>query len=236
MELDDFKSTWQKFSSENEKTSQLPKEEIRRILKKRTVDITSKISRNIRIGIGIVFAWTCLGFAIDFILTPFFNQFLDKPYLTKELMFWSLLSEILNYVLIFSAILIFWIRYNKIEKTKIDTTNLKSKVTLLIQTLNSYRRMFYVILGITIIYVIIFFTTGFIMEYSHQAKEAGIDLSSLDTKMWILTILTFAVSLGLVIATYYLLFNLFYKRLYGRYLKQLKSTLNEIQEAASLSK
>ncbi|MFA9390879.1 MAG: hypothetical protein ACERKD_13795 [Prolixibacteraceae bacterium] len=204
------------------------------MLKKRTLDITDKIRRNIRIGIGIVLAWACLGFAIDFLLTPILETKLDKPYLTDELMFWSFILEAFNYVLIFTAIIVFWIRYNKIEKENIDITNLRSKLKGLIGVLNSYKRMFYIIMALIIVYVIVAFSSGFFMEYNHLVNSSSFDLHNLKLTAWIITILLFLIFLGGLVAVYYLLFTLFFKRLYGRYLKQLKLTLQELEESPAI--
>lgn len=231
MELDDLKSAWNKFSSENEKKQQLSEGELQKILKKRTLDITDKINRNIRIGMGIVLGWVSLGFAIDFLLSPVMETKLDKPYLTDKLMFWSFIIEVLNYVLIFSAIIIFWIRYSKIEKKNIDTTNLISKLNVLINALSSYRRMFYIVMGIFLLYVIISFSSGFIMESNYQINNSALDLHNLNFTKWLIIIASFLLSLGIFIAIYIVLFTLFFKRLYGRYLKQLKSTLKELEES-----
>jgi hypothetical protein len=229
MELDELKSAWNKISSDKEMLL-LNENEINKLIKNRTLDISEKIGRNIRIGMGIILGWVCLGFGIDFIFTPIFDKYLNKPYLTDALMFWSFILEVFIYVLIFATIIIFWIRYSKIEKETIDTTNLKSSLQLLIKILNSYRVMFYIVLFIILLYIVTAFSSGFFMEYNYQVKEAGINLENLSIWGWAIIILTFVVSLGIFIAIYYLLFNFFFKRLYGRYLKQLKSTLKELEE------
>jgi hypothetical protein len=227
MELDDLKSAWNKISSDKE---MLNENEIKKLLKNRTLDISERIGRNIRIGMGIILGWVCLGFGIDFIFTPVLEKFLKKPYLTDNFMFWSFIMEVFIYLLIFATIIIFWIRYSKIEKEKIDTLNLKNNLRVLIKILNSYRIMFYVVLVIILLYVVASFSSGFFMEYNYQVKEAGINLENLNFFGWAVIVLTFAITLGIFIAIYYLLFNFFFKRLYGRYLKQLKSTLKELEE------
>jgi hypothetical protein len=229
MELDELKSAWNKISSDN-KMLLLNENEINNLLKNRTLDISEKIGRNIRIGMGIILGWVCLGFGIDFIFTPIFEKNFNKPYLTDALMFWSFMLEVVIYLLIFTTIIIFWIRYSKIEKEKIDITNLKNKLNMIIRTLNSYRIMFYIVLIIIILYIIASFSSGFFMEYNYQVKQLGINLEKLSFFGWAIIVLTFVVTLGIFIAIYYLLFNLFFKRLYGRYLKQLKSTLKELEE------
>ena len=230
MELDDLKSAWNKFSSENEKIRQVPEEEFRKILKKRTVDITDRIGRNIRIGIGLILAWVCLWFSIDFISSPLLVNSLDKPYLTHELMLWSFILESAIYVLIFTSIIIFWVRYSKIEKTQIDTSNLKSKLKQLISIVNSYRKMFYIVLSIILLYSVVIFSSSFIMELRYQIQESGLEVDKMKFFNWIILIAAFLISMIFIALFYYLPFNFFFKRLYGKYLKQLKETLKEIEE------
>lgn len=230
MELDDLKSAWNKLSTENQKHSLRSADELRKMLQVRTTDITEKISRNIRIGMGIILGWVCIGFAIDFFLTPYMEKQLDKPYLTDELMFWSLLIEALNYLLIFSAIIIFWIRYNKMERENTDTSNLRNKLKGLIGILDSYRKMFYIVTVIVIVYVMVSFSSGFFMEYHYQIEHTGFNLNTLSLWSWLVIGSVFLVTLGLFVGLYLLLFTLFFKRLYGRYLKQLKLTLQELDE------
>jgi hypothetical protein len=230
MELDDLKTAWNKFSSENEEQHKLPEENFSKILKKRTIDIADRIGRNIRIGIGIILGWILLGFAFDFVATPLFDKILDKPYLEEGFMLWAFVAETIIYLLIFTAIVIFWLRYKKIEKTEFDHANLKSRVTQLINMLNSYKRMFYVLLGIVLLYAVAAFSSGFIMEYSYQLQQKGIDHTSIDFGKKVVIALTFIISISIILAIYFLLFQLFFKRLYGKYLKQLNNTLLELNE------
>lgn len=230
MELDDLKSAWNKFSSENEEQFKLPEENFSKILKTRTIDITERIGRNIRIGIGIILGWIVLGFAFDFAATPLFNKILDKPYLENGFMLWVILVEMFIYVLIFAAIVTFWLRYKKIEKTAFDHADLKSRISQLISILNSYKRMFYVLLGIVLLYAVAAFSSGFIMEYSYQMQQQGIDPNNIDLAKRVIIALTFIVSISIILAIYFLLFQLFFKRLYGKYLKQLNKTLLELNE------
>jgi len=230
MELDELKSAWSRIATENEKL-QLNESEINQLLKNRTLDISEKIGRNIRIGMGIILGWVCLGFGIDFIFTPLFDKYLNKPYLTDELMFWAFITEVCNYMLIFAAIIIFWIRYSKIEKEKIESLNLSYNLKQLIKILNSYRVMFYIVLFIVLLYVVISFSSGFLMEYNYQVQQSAIDLSNFKFMGWFIIVFVFLFVLGIILAIYYLLFNFFFKRLYGRYLKQLKATLKELDES-----
>ncbi len=93
--------------------------------------------------------------------------------------------------------------------------------------------MFYIVLFIVLLYVVASFSSGFFMEYNFQIEKSGIDLSHFKFLNWVVVVFSFIFVLGVIIAVYYLLFNFFFKRLYGRHLKQLKETLKELDESQS---
>ena len=92
--------------------------------------------------------------------------------------------------------------------------------------------MFYMVMVAVFIYISISFSTGFLMEWKYQIKQSGIVTHNLNFLHWIKIILAFTFTLAILIVIYYLLFNLFFKRLYGRYLRQLKTTLKELNETS----
>jgi tetrahydromethanopterin S-methyltransferase subunit G len=233
MELDELKSAWNKMSSENEKKLQLNEGEIQNLLGNRTRDITEKIGRNIRIGMFIVLGWVCLWLTIDFIFTPIFNKYLDGDDISKGLMDWSFILEVFVYVLIIATIIIFWIRYNRIEKQNIYSTDLKSKLSLHIKILDSYKTMFYIVLIIILFYITIAFSGGFIAKLTSPTDELQFNIATIPFIKWVIMAVVFLFTLGIFIAIYYFLFNFFFNRLYGRYLKQLKLTLKELDEVNS---
>lgn len=228
MELDQLKSAWNKLASENKEV--LAEDQIKKILSRRTLNISEKIARNIRIGMIIIFTWVALGITIDLISSPLLGKMLDKPYLSNELMFWAFFVDILIYLLIIATLVIFWIKYNRIEKSTSENTSLRNNIQRLIGVLSSYKRMFYIVLWIVLFYVAAAFSTGFFMEYSHQAKSSGLRLQEMEPMALIIVIVIFLLSLGVLAGLYYLLFNIFFKRLYGQYLNQLRGTLRELDD------
>ncbi|HNW51014.1 MAG TPA: hypothetical protein PKH79_08030 [Prolixibacteraceae bacterium] len=233
MELEELKSAWDKISSANEKKLQLNEQEIQSLFEKRTLDISEKIGRNIRIGMIIILAWICLWLSIDFIINPIFEKYVGKTNLSDKLMDWTFALEAFTYLLIIVTIVILWIRYNRIEKQNIHSTDLKSKLTSMIQILNSYKTMFYVVLIIILFFIAVTFSSGFVAGFKDQAIKSESDISHYSFLVWIFIVVAFLLTLGAFIAVFYFLFNLFFNRLYGRYLKQLKSTLNELDEVNS---
>lgn len=234
MDLDKLKSTWNKISSENEKKLQLKEEDIQSLLEKRTLDITQKIGRNIRVGIAIILAWVFLGSIFEFVVSPMFDSYVKDEILSDKLLFWLYMLEVGGYVLVFASAILFWLRYNKIEKQNTNSVNLRSKLTMLIGIINSYRTMFYIILAIILLFVSINFSVGFVTGIKIQAVDPGINIQAISIFKWILIASAFLLALGVFIAIYYFLFNLFFKRLYGRFLEQLKATLQELDDVNSL--
>lgn len=231
MELDDFKKAWGEFSTKNEQQLKLSQDDLRKILGKRTKDISERIARNIRIGIGIVLAWIVLGFAIDILATPLFKNMLDKPYLSEPLMTGVFVAEALIYLIIAATLIVFFIRYRKVEKANSQCFKLEERITQLISVVKLYKRMFYVVLVIVLIYVVTTFSLGFFNEFDFQMEAKGLDPELLATKAKAIVFVTFGLAVSIILGIYYLLFNLFFKRLYGRYLLQLKNTLIELSEA-----
>lgn len=233
MELDELKSAWNKYNQSEETKRNISANEVDQMLTVQTRDITYKIGKNIRIGVGIVLAWVVLGIASNFVITPLFNKILDKPYMTDSLLDWSLFTDVCSYVLILITILIFWFRYTNIEKRTITDANLNDTLTRLIAIVKSYKKMFYIVLCILLFYITVAFSSGFFLETTYQLHENGKELNGLSFSNWLVIILGFSLSLGIFLGVYILLFNIFFKRLYGRYLNKMESTLKELNEVNS---
>ena len=228
MELDELKKAWGEFNTKNE--HKLTEGDFSKMLSKKTTDLSERVGRNIRIGIGIVMAWIALGFTIDFLATPMLEKTMDKPYMSSPLIDWSIAAEMTIYLLIALAIIIFFVRYRKLEKTNICNGQLRNRLIRLINIIKSYKRMFYVILVVVLLYVVVTFSLGFFMEYNYQLSEKGIDPEQLGTLSKTIMILTFGVAISIILSVYYLLFHFFFKRPYGRHLQQLQATLTELEE------
>ncbi len=149
-----------------------------------------------------------------------------------ELFMFTFIFELLIYSAIITAIVIFWFRYNKIEKQNQNNTNLELKLSQLIEILTSYRKLFYMLLIIVLIYILAAFTSGFILGYLHETSQHDTP-TNMQTAGWVFLVLAFVISAGVILLIYYFLFNLFFKRLYGKYLIRLKETLHELNEPFS---
>lgn len=227
MELDELKSAWSSYTEKQTNNNVLSVEEIENMLGKRTHAISDKIRRNIRIGVIIMLCWVVVSFGADIITTIYADPVEQFPELfTRKMMLYASLFEAFLYVLLFVAIILFWHRFRIIEKR--ERESIKETVVFLINIISSYKRMFYFIFMVFLVYISIVFGTGFYAGFTSSFAESGISMSQLG-KTWILVALIFMFFLALMIAIYYVLFSFFFNRLYGRYLKQLKSTLEELE-------
>ncbi len=230
MELDDLKGVWGEFSSRSEKANTLTENRIETMIGKQTTDISQKIGRNFRIGLGIALAWACFNLSADFFFSPFIEKYMDQPNDHDPILLSIFIVEIFSYVLIFGSLFLFWFRFSKIDNRQIDRSDLRQTLTAYIKIIDAYRKMFYLILILVLIYVIISFGTGFVIGFTQEMDNLGTQLSDLSVSRWTIVVISFLLTAGLIIGIYILLFNLFYKKLYGRYLAQLKSSLNELNE------
>lgn len=227
MDIENLKSAWQKYSSTNDNKIIVP-EDVEKMLNKRTLGITEKIRRNIIVGLAIVLVWIGANIVVSIFTSPFLDKYFDKGYVETEFFTFTFIFELIIYVAIIASIVVFWKRYNKIEK-QYQNNGLKQKITRLISILNSYRKLFYLITIVVLIYIFVAFTSGFILGYTYETAQLQGE-QSMQAAEWIFIVPIFIISAGLIILIYYFLFNLFFKRLYGKYLVQLKETLAELDE------
>lgn len=230
MELDDFKKAWTQYSATKSLNSIVTSSELEAMIGKRTNDISRKIGKNIRIGLAIALAWSLLGFTVDFILNPIMKQYFNTPNITDQILLYSFIVQVFIYLLIFSTLILFWYKFNQIDKRPIDYTKLNDTLKSYIRVISAYKKMFYIILALVLTYVAVAFTTGFCLGYSQGMQSSGLKITDISMVQWIITIVSFLLTLGVFVAIYLLLFNWFFKRLYGRHLVMLKSTLRELNE------
>lgn len=230
MELDDFKKAWSQYSEQQAAKSKVEINAIADIIGKRTLDISERIERNIRIGVIVMLAWTSLNFGVDFIVTPLLDGELEFLKSHKDLLMWSSIFEAFLYLLFFVSIGVFWMRFKKLKETHLNNDNLRDKIVYLIKGIKSYKRMFYILLFMILIFTAILFGSGFYAGFTNESSSHNIELSQINFLGWAIFAAFFIVSLGILIAFYCLLFTYFFNRLYGRHLKQLQKTLDELDE------
>ncbi len=226
MEIDKLKSAWEKVSS-HENNNQYTENQFRLLLNKRTNTISEKIKRNIKLGLGIIIAVVLASIAIEIITIPLLDDIIDSEK-SKIIEFLSPILDSISYVLILGSSIVFLIKFNKTEKQFNPNTDLENTIKQKIRVIKWYRNLFYLTLIFIIIIVSASFTTGFVLGFLN-ASDNGTSIPN-SFISWAIIVLGYILSLSIIVTLYYILFNLFYKRLYGRHLKQLTATLRELKD------
>ncbi len=225
MELNDLKSAWDKFSSDDANKHQLGEDAILEMLKKRTKNMIERIDRNIRIGF-VALLLIALFFVLDnLLLTPFIAK--GRGF---EVPKWIFVTDVINTLFILGTFIYFSIRYSSVKKSYSQSSDLKNVLGGIIRILNSYRRIFYLALAMMLLVLGVSFVTGMFSGFELAAHNQGGEVQDLNEMQVAKTIgigilILFAFTIGL-----FLLFRWGFRRLYGNYIQKLKDTLNELDE------
>jgi hypothetical protein len=205
----------------------LGKENIHDMLKSRTNTLVERIDRNIRIGMFIL-----LGFIVYIIAD---DLYFSKILITAPIEYpsWLVPIDVFSNALIVTTYLFFVLRYLRIKRSFSADTQLKDLLSGILETLKTYRRMFYLAVIILMINIIISFTAGIYQGVKFKTDTTSGEIIDLSFGK-IMRIIAFglAVLIPLVSLTFFLLHRGF-RNLYGRYLIKLNETLQELDESES---
>ncbi len=224
MDLKDLKSAWNTYSSQEVDKHRLGKESIHELLKNQTKSLVDRIDRNIRIGMIVLFVF------IAYVI-------IDDLYLSKLLIkdpikypSWMIPMDVFSNVLIVTTYLFFVIRYIRIKRSFLPDTHLKDLLTGILDTIKTYRRMFYLAVIILLINMVVGFSAGLYQGVKFNADAAGKGIENLSTSQ-ILSIIGvgLAILIPFISITFFLL-RWGFNRLYGRYQIRLNETLQELDE------
>ena len=223
MELNQLKNAWSRYSSTDADKHRLDETELHRMLKRRTNGLIDRIDRNVRIGFAAVFALVLFFMADDFFITPNFAEGALIPT-------WIYAIDALNTLFFLGTFLYFGLQYRGVKKQYSQSSDMRRVLGAAIQLLNTYRRLFYWALCVLLIVISVTFVTGLLFGFQVAATRLGVEIDDLNTTQMIHILLQ---GLGVLLASVAMLFFLFrwgFRRLYGRYIKQLEGTLAELDE------
>lgn len=227
MDLKDLKSAWDTYSSQEMNKHRLEKESIHELLKTRTKSLVERIDRNIRIGMAVLLVF--IGYII-----------IDDIYLSKVLIkepiqypSWIIPFDVFSNVLIVTTYLFFVLRYLRIKRSFSPDTQLVDLMTGILNTLRTYRRMFYLAVVILLINMVVSFSAGLYQGVKYKAGATAGGMESLAfSKILIIIGVGLAILIPLIALTFFLL-RWGFNRLYGRYLIKLNETLQELDETGN---
>ena len=224
MELKDLKSAWDTYSSQEMAKHLLGKESINELLKNRTSSLLDRIDRNIRIGIIVLLVFIAYVIVDDVYL----SKILIKEPITYPS--WMRFMDVFSNMLIVSTYLFFVLRYFRIKRSFSSDTQLKDLLDGILDTLKTYRTMFYMAVIILLINIVVSFTAGI---YEGVKFKAGVVSGGIITLTTSKILLLIAVGLAVLIpmvALTFLVLRWGFNKLYGKYLIKLNETLTELDE------
>jgi hypothetical protein len=225
MDLKDLKSAWNTYSSQEVDKHRLGKETINDLLKTKTKSLVDRIDRNIRIGMLVILLFIAYTIIDSLYLS---KLFIKEPIQYPE---WIVPFDAFSTALIVTTYLFFLLRYLRIKRSFSSDTHLKDLLTGILDTIKTYRRMFYLAVIILLINMIVSFAAGLYQGVKVKADSAVGGMENLAVSK-ILTIIGvgLAVLIPFIAITFFLL-RWGFNRLYGRYQIRLTETLQELDES-----
>ncbi|WP_297087181.1 hypothetical protein [uncultured Draconibacterium sp.] len=223
MDLQDLKNTWNKLAPGKE----LDEEQLRSMLGKRTKSLIERIDRNIKIGFAVLLGLIVLFMLDDLFFSP---ETIEKYYSEMPIPEWVLFLAFLGNILIVTTFLYFVIKYYRVKKHCDVACDLKGTLKKIIETLTIYQRLFYLALAIMLLAMASAFTMGMYEGLNHNAELQGLQFADIETGKLILAVAISVVIVLLIGSAIFFSLRWGFRKLYGNYIKKLKSTLRELKE------
>jgi hypothetical protein len=223
MELNEFKKVWQKATSDTVQGKDLDAATINGLLHRRSTGILSRLDRSVKIGI-----W----FLVLFFLFTLADQLLPADILfpaswkaSLEVPLWiSVLEWFVNIVLMLT-ILLFIIRYRRLQLQTLANQDLKGAIQKVLKLLDTFKKAFYLAVAILISGI----GLGFLSGASKGFESATISQTP-ETSAIVIVAVSMVLLLGLLIGSIFYIFHKGFNVLFGKYHHQLIQSLNELQE------
>jgi len=223
MELHDFKKAWQKVNSDNSQSEGINADKINELLHRRSKGILSRLDRSVKFGIGFLVFFLVLTLADQ--LLPADLIFPSDYTVSFMVPKWiNLLEWLVNFILMLS-ILIFVVRYLRLQAKTLADQNLKETIEKVLELLDTFKKEFYL--------AVIILLSGISLGFLSGANK-GFQSVQISQPPSILNVAIVAVAmlflLGLILGSIFYIFHKGYNHLFGKYRDQLIKSLNELQE------
>lgn len=229
MDLKDLKSAWETYSSQEVNKHRLEKETISELLKTRTKSLVERIDQNIRIGLTILLLFIGYVVADSMFLSAWFSKIIIHD--VVEYPKWLVPIDLFSTTLIVATYLFFVIRYIGIKKSFSIDLQMKDLLKGVLETVRTYKRMFYLAVIILLLNMIVGFVAGFYEGIKYTARGVDGGLAHLETsKILMLAGIGLVILLVLLGVTFFVL-RWGFNKLYGKYLQSLNETLKELDES-----
>ena len=228
MDIKDLKSAWNTYSSQEVDKHRLGRDSINDLLKNQTKSLVERIDRNIRIGMFVLLVF------IAYVIID--DLYLSKLLIQEPVQYptWMVPIDVFSNVLIVTTYLFFVIRYLQIKRSFSPDTQLKDLLNGILDTIKTYRRMFYLAVVILLINMVVSFSAGLYQGVKAKADSAVGGMENLAiSKIFTIVGVGLAILIPFIAITFFLL-RWGFNRLYGRYLIRLNETLQELDETGDV--
>lgn len=224
MDISDLKSAWDKYSSQEMDKHRLGKDSILDMLKNRTKSLVERIDRNIRFGMAVLLAFIAYVIVDDLYLSKILIQ---EP---AHYPGWMVPIDVFSNLLIVTTYLFFVIRYFKIKRSFSADRELRNLLTGILETLQTYRRMFYLAVIILLINIAVSFVAGFYQGIKLNADAAHGGIQNLSSSKILIIIGSGLGVLILLVGITFVILRWGFNKLYGRYMLNIQETIQELDE------
>lgn len=193
--------------------------------------MVERFNRNIRIGLVILGAYL-IYVLFDYL---FLSAFLSEMIIHKSVEYpkWLEPVDVFSTVLIMTTYLFFVIRYLKIKRSFSIDHHLKDLLAGILETIKTYRRMFYLAVIILLINIVLSFSAGLYLGIKSNTVNFPNGFENLSgAKIFGIVGVGLAFLIPLVLLTFFVL-HWGFNKLYGRYLQNIEQTIQELDEPES---
>lgn len=223
MELNDLKKAWQSASADKIRGKELDASKIDKMLHSRGKGILSRLDRSVKIGIWFLVFFFFLTLAD--LLVPAEVLFPDKLEVSLDVPVWiNLLEWCVNLILMVS-ILLFVVRYRRLQVHKLADQDLEGAIQKVLELLDTFKKEFFVAVAILSAGIGLGFLSGAQKGFETVKTEQVPTTLSIVIASVLMLIL-----LGLLIGSILYIFHKGFNLLFGKYHDQLIQSLNELQE------
>lgn len=229
MEFKDLKSAWDTYSSQEVDKHRLGKESIHELLRHRTQTMVDRIDRNILIGMSVLLVFIAYVIVDSLFLSDYFSNLLMHKVI--EYPQWLKPLDVFTTTLIITTYLFFAIRYLKIRRSFSIDLQLKDLLKGILETVQTYRRMFYLAVIILLLNMVVGFVAGIYegLKFSTINLPGGLE-NITSSRILHVAGIGLALLIPMIVITF-LLLRWGFNKLYGRYLVSLNETLKELDES-----
>jgi hypothetical protein len=224
MELNDFKKVWQQATTDKVLEKKLDASKINEILHRRSTGILSRLDRSVRFGIWFLVIFFLLMLADQFL--PAERIFPEKWRAPMEFVpVWiDVLEWFVNFFLMLT-ILIFVVRYRRLQVQTLANQDLKGAIEKVLKLLDTFKKEFYLALTILMLGLGLGYLSG--VRQGFESIKMSHTPSTLSIAIIAIVML---ILLALLIGSIFYIFHKGFNLLFGKYRDQLIQSLNELQE------